>query len=64
MPTPEPMWKRIVWGLIGVGVLIGVLLLLRSDGISRAEVTEWQEIIVIGAVAAFGVVYLINLRRR
>ena len=64
MTTPDPVWKRIVGGLCGLGILVGILMLAKSDGVSGEKIQEWQEAIVIGAVAAAGLVFLIKRRKR
>ena len=56
------MWKRIVGGLVGIGLLVGVLLFLKSGGTAGETIQEWQEAIVIGAALAAGLVFLIMRR--
>jgi len=56
------MWKRIVGGLIGLGVLVGGVLYFKSQGGTGDEAQEWQGIVVYSAAAAFVVVALLNRR--
>jgi hypothetical protein len=62
--TTEPVWKRVVGGLCGVGLLVAVLILLRQRGVSGEDAQQWQTAIVIGAAAAAGLLWLVTRRSR
>ncbi|MGN6104158.1 MAG: hypothetical protein ACTHU0_03570 [Kofleriaceae bacterium] len=61
---PDPAWKRVVGGLCGLGLLVGVVVVLRQSGASGAEIQQWQQAIVFGAAIAFGIGYLVRKRKR
>ena len=58
----DPVWKRVVSGLCGIGIMVAVLLLLRQRGVSGESMQQWEMAIVAGAAAA-GVV-LWSVKRR
>jgi hypothetical protein len=60
----DPAWKRIVGGLVGIGIVIAILLLLRERGVSGADAQRWEEAIVIGAAAAGVAVWIVRRRSR
>ncbi len=63
MSTPVPVWKRVVGGLFGVGLLAGIVLLLKGQETSGEAFQVWQERIVLGAAATFAVVLFIQRRK-
>jgi hypothetical protein len=60
----DPQWKRIVSGMCGIGILIAVLLLIRNGGISGVTLGQWQEALVFGAAAAWGVLWIVKRRQQ
>lgn len=64
MASPVPVWKRVVGGLIGIVVVVGLIVIARSQGASGEQVQRWQEAIVFGAAAAGVAVYLLRRRNR
>ena len=60
----DPMWKRVVGGLCGIGIMVAVLLVLRQRGISGEEMQQGETVIVIGAGAAAVVYWIVKRRQR
>lgn len=59
----NPMWKRVLGGLCGIGIMVAVFLMLRQRDVSGDDVQQWETAIVVGAGAA-GAVYWIVKRRQ
>lgn len=60
----DPAWKRVVGGLVGVGVLVAVILVLRAGGASGEDIQRWQEALVIGAAIAAIAIWIWQARRK
>lgn len=60
----DPVWKRVVGGLCGIGITVAVLLLLRQRGVSGAQMAQGQEVIVFGAAAAGVALWILNRNKR
>src|SRR3954465_10901601 len=60
----SPVWKRVLGGVAGLAIVVAVLLVARSRGVSGAEMEQWEEIFVFSAIAASGIVWLMRRRYR
>ncbi len=60
----DPVWKLVVGGVCGIGIMIAVLLLLRQRGTSGEDMQQWETAIVIGAGAAGVVLWIVKRRQR
>lgn len=64
MKVKDAAWKRIVGGLCGVGILVGVLVLLRQRGVSGEDIQLGEEALVFGVGAGAVVLWLVKRRGR
>ncbi len=62
MSPSEPIWKRVVGGLLGIGILVGAVIYFKSRGATGEQVQEWQGTIVYAAAAAFILVLILKRR--
>jgi len=60
----DPAWKRVLGGAVGIAILVAVVLIARERGVSGAEMEQWEEVFVLSAVAAGGIVWYLRRRYR
>lgn len=61
--TPDPIWKRVVGGLVGLALLALMILVVGRSGLSRETLADYGEALVIAPFFVAGVI-LLYLRQR
>ncbi|MDX2092369.1 MAG: hypothetical protein SFX73_31185 [Kofleriaceae bacterium] len=59
----DPLWKRLVGGACGLGIMIAVLMLLKQGGVSGESLRQGQEVIVFAAAAVAIVLWFLKRKR-
>ena len=60
----DPVWKRVVGGVVGLGIAIALLTVLRQRGVSGQTIGQWEQAIVFAAAAATVVLWIVKRHQR